>query len=100
MTAKCETVGAVHRTAQAIETRSAAALTRCLPHSFTFYLPDPSARLSQSPLPLLIIDSHLRRWPVQFHLVTYFLDERFLLFQFRFEGVNFILLLLDRAMLL
>ena len=44
--------------------------------------------------PLVVIDSHLRRWSVQFHPVTYFLDERFLLFQFRFEGINFFLLFL------
>ena len=38
-----------------VETRSASALTRCYPRSFTLYLGNPFPRLKLAPLPLSLI---------------------------------------------
>ena len=48
---------------------------------------------------LLIVEDHLQRRLVEFHFIAHVLNERPLLFQFRFKGINFFLLLPDCPML-
>ena len=48
---------------------------------------------------LLIVEDQLQRRLVDFHFIARLLNERPLLFQFRFKGINFFLLLLDCPML-